>query len=718
MNDTSLELTPDEDHQAQLNKAAARDGLANTLQGKFTSYKSDRSVAEQQWLRNLRQYLGQYDPEFEQRMPRDTSRAYPKYTRVKCKSLKARLMSLLFPAGERNWGVDASPIPSLPAEALVAALETWRQNNDNMTPTQQQLDALVVKVAKESAEKLEMVIADQLQDVDPYGARSYEDLVGPVVESAVLYGPGIVKGPMTVADTTAKFQLDPGGVVQVVEVDTYRPYLEFVSCWDYFPDLAAPVWEQMEGEFQRHLRSRHQLLQLAKRSDFDADAIRKFVQENPQGNYNRSSYENEIQAIGGQSTNVNRNGAKYELLEYWGSAAGEVLRQAGLPLDEEADKDDVRFTAWVLGNRLIKLALNPFPEGTKVFHQFVFEDDEVNLMGSGLPPIVRDSQLGIASSARMLIDNASVVCGPSVEINTDVLDPGQADYSIKPFQVYRKSGGTSNERLVQSVSFDSHMPELLEVWSRFKQTADDETFVSPMTGGDLEGVPGEAMRTTGGASMVYGNAALPFRDIVRNFDRFTVSVIHAFVEWNKLFNEDRDQLIGDTRPIPKGATSLMAKEIRAFALDQLATTLTPEDRLYINGEELLKERLRARDLPLATLMASEEEVQRRQTEQAQQAQTQAQQAAAMFAAQLKNLDADTMKQLTQGQKNLDNADVAVFKALIDAIKNGADADELATIAARTRQGRSGQQGNATVGSVVQLPGSAGAAATQIPGAAG
>jgi hypothetical protein len=242
---------------------------------------------------------------------------------------------------------------------------------------------------------------------------------------------------------------------------------------------------------------------------------------------------------------------------------------------------------------------------------------------------------------------------------------------------------------VQSVSFDSHIPELLNMVRAFSDFADAETFVNPMTGGDIENVPGEALRTTGGASMVYGAASLPFRDIVRNFDRFTVSAIHSLVQWNNIFHPQRDQLAGDIRPIPRGATSLMAKEVRSYALDNLAATLTPEERIYIDEGALLRERLKVRDLPLADLLVSETEVKRRKDAAAQQATEQQQQMAQMFAAQLQNLQSDTLKQTTQAQKNLDAGDVAVFKALFDALQAGASPDELIAVAARVDAGRQG-----------------------------
>lgn len=143
------------------------------------------------------------------------------------------------------------------------------------------------------AERQEQIIDDQLSDIDPYGAVNYEMLCSQVIESGVRYGPGIIKGPSLLADQTATLTLDAAGMAQVLNVDTYRPYFEFVSCWDYFPDMTAKRFDQMDGEFQRHVKSRQQLTTLAKRPDFDGDAIRLFMQRN-KGNYTKENYENEL----------------------------------------------------------------------------------------------------------------------------------------------------------------------------------------------------------------------------------------------------------------------------------------------------------------------------------------------------------------------------------------------------------------------------------------
>jgi hypothetical protein len=80
--------------------------LGQELNKLFSQYASDRQLTElRSIIRNLRQYLGIYDPEIESRAwRRSAARAYPRLTRVKCISMLARLMNLMFPGNERQLG--------------------------------------------------------------------------------------------------------------------------------------------------------------------------------------------------------------------------------------------------------------------------------------------------------------------------------------------------------------------------------------------------------------------------------------------------------------------------------------------------------------------------------------------------------------------------------------------------------------------------------------
>ena len=690
--------------------------LGQTLRGRFAHYVKARQTTELQWLRNVRQFIGEYDPQILQNLSPEQSRAYPRLTRVKVLSLVARLHALLFPAGEKNWSIEASPVPVLPQEVLSKVLVDWMQANPQAVATQDELDRIVKTTAEDIARRMTTVVSDQLGDTSAYGTADYQALVRDVMFSATLYNCGVLKGPMTIAETGAQLVVDDNGVPQVVETDMYRPFFETVSVWDYYPDFSAKNFEQMDGQFQRHVYSRHTVALLAEREDFMGDAIREVLRDKPEGNYRKMNYEQLLWAMSDDKrTTQPGEYNKFELIEYWGTVSGHDLQSAGVEVSEADLSKDTYACVWMIDDTVIKVAANPFPPGTQVYHQFVFERDEVNLMGSGLPQIMRDSQLGVASFTRMLVDNASTVCGPNVEVDVEQLSASTNPNTIRPFKAWIKDNPSSNgQRAVQSLSFDSHIPELMQGIQLFRELADTETFVSPMTGGDFENTPGEALRTTGNMSMALATAALPFKDIVRNFDCFTKSVIHALIQWNLVYNIDREKLRGDLRPIPRGASSLMAKEVRAVALDQLASTLTPEERVYINEEELLKERLQVRDLPLERLLATPEEVQQRQQSAAQQAQKAAEQQDQMFAADLKTKQTEALKDITQAQKNADAGDALVLKTLIDAIDRGANIEELSRIAQR---GGNQVQGAAPAGAAAAgVP--AGATGTAPPAVAG
>lgn len=654
--------------------------LGSTLRARFAAYDKARRTVEEQWIKNVRQFVGEYDPKILGNLKPEQSKAYPRVTRVKVLSIVARLHALLFPAGESNWGIEASPIPSLPASKLVDLVARWAAENPGKQATQDEMDRIVKLTADDIALRMQKVVDDQLSDAGANGSVDYQELVRDVIFSGVLYGCGVLKGPMTVETTASTIEVDDSGYPQVIEAKVYRPYFEATPIWDYYPDFSAKDFKQQDGEFQRHVYSRHTLKTLADRPDYMGSVIRSYLREKPNGNYTKKTYEQELDQLSDdkQETQPGED-KKFELIEFWGCINGHDMRAAGVEVkDSDLDKD-MYACVWMIDDKVIKVAQNPYPEGVSMYHQFVFEKDEVNLTGSGLPAIMRDSQLGVSTFTRMLVDNAATVCGPSIEIDLDQLSPNSSK-TIAPFTAYLKDNASpSGARAVQNISFDSHIPELLQAIRLMNEFADTETFVNQMTGGDFENAPSEALRTSGNMSMALAAAALPFKDIVRNFDRFTKSVIHALVEWNLIYNPRREDLRGDMRPIPKGASSLMAKEVRAVSLDQLAATLTPEERLYINEEALLKERLQVRDLPLDSLMATPEEVKRRKDAAAAQAQKAEQQSDAMFQANMRTLQTEALKDAAQAQKNMDSGDTMVLKALLEALDKGANLDELKRI---------------------------------------
>lgn len=659
--------------------------LGRKLASDFETYEKDRRAAEMRWAQNLRQFLGKYDPEIEAKIPVGRSRAYPKLTRIKCVSMVSRLMNLLFPSSEKNWGVEASPVPNLSTEDLQMVLDKLQEDPEAELSDEVITDA-VNEFAAMRAANLEIEIADQLTELGGGKMVSFVHLCRKVLMSGILYGLGVLKGPMARTRKQRRWRLNQEtNRVEAVEEVILVPQFEFCPIWDYYPDMSANYLHQMDGQFQRMVMSRAQVRKLADNSEFFGAKIKKYLKDHQQGNYKQKQFETELRGMG-VNPNVNVNdGRKYEIILWDGGLSGHYLRGAGIDIPEAKLHEMISAVVWVLDGVVIRANLNPWAivgeeNPISSYHHFIFEEDETLLTGTGLPYIMRDSQLGVCATARMTLDNSGVVCGPQLEVNRGLLVPDANTTDISAYRTWERddeSPATVNTPAVRSIQIESHIDELLKVNQLFRDFADQETFVSPQTGGDMQKGPSEPFRTAAGASMIQGQAALPFKDVVRNFDIFTESVIGAIILFNKHFNA-KPSIAGDFQPIARGSTSLIAKEVRGMGYDAMATSLQPEERLYIDWQKMLKERIAVRDMD-PSVMVDAGEAKRREQSQAQQSQQQAQQQEEMVRAEIRKTLAEAVKNLTQSDKNAAGAQAATYNAILLGLEKGVTPTDVAAV---------------------------------------
>lgn len=688
----------------------ALDSLGAKLMQRFTLYETERRLAELKWMRNLRQFLGEYDPEIKIKLDPNRSQAYPRLTRVKCVSTVSRLMNLMFPSSEKNWSIEPSPVPNLPVEVMQALLGQVQQQIMAVQQSGQPIDVdtlveqAVIAEAKNRAEAMEKEMEDQLGELGGSKNLDYVALARKVVASGVLYGAGVLNGPFVRGQQQRSWEMNELGqlVPQVLEV--LRPQFEFVPIWDYYPDMSAKTWDQMDGQFQRYVMSRHQVRKLADREDFYGEVIKEYLATHQQGNYKRRTYETELKSLGVHTAVGDTTGRKYELIKWEGYVYAPELAALNIEIDQTLMAEDVPAVVWVLDGVVIKADLSPWfrlTDGGNVnmYHQFVFEEDDTALIGNGLPNIMRDSQLSVAATARMAMDNGSVVCGPQLELNTELLRQDQDLRSIGPYKIwYREdTGATAALPAIREIKIDAHLTELVALMNVFKEFADTETFVTPATGGDMSKGPSEPFRTATGASMLKGDAALPFKDVVRNFDTFTQSVMSSLVAFNHHLSTN-DKIKGDYQIIARGAMSLVAKEVRGIQLDQHVASLQPEERMFVNWYEMALERGAVRDMPLNKVFVSRDEADEIMARNAEKAQKESQDQDELMKASVRKILAESLKNLSQADKNAANAATAVFQTLLKGLESGVTPSEVARaggaqeyipVSGRTRIGGNG-----------------------------
>jgi hypothetical protein len=88
---------------------------------------------------------------------------------------------------------------------------------------------------------------------------------------------------------------------------------------------------------------------------------------------------------------------------------------------------------------VIKADINPWRKlGLEVqtVHCFVFDENDSSPIGDGLPNVVRDSALSVAAATRMALDNASVTCGPNLELTMSLLRKDQDLTSVEGYKIW------------------------------------------------------------------------------------------------------------------------------------------------------------------------------------------------------------------------------------------------------------------------------------------
>lgn len=591
------------------------DPLATSILEKYERVKTQRADLEEIWLDAKRQFRGVYSPEVLAKMHPKRSKANIRLTRTKVKTVDSRLSDFLEPAnGERNWGIKPTPIAEFSENQINAIVEMVLQQTGQV-PTPEEVQLIVQKSAVEKAEKMERVIEDQLASL------RYRSIMKEVRHSGNLYGTGILKGPMMNIKSDYSYAMDSeSGDWSMQRKDTLTPFIEAVSIWDIFPDLSATTIEDCNYIIQRHKMSKHKLLQLAKRSDFDNDVIYDYIKSAIDGDFEEQHYDIELQTLGGtySTQESTKNSNKYEVLEFWGYLDANDLERVGADIPEDK-KGATQLAAcvWVIGNYVIKACLTPI-EGVKWPYYFYYYDkDETSIFGEGIASIMKDVQELINASFRGMLDNAAISAGPQIEANLDLLGDDEDPTEIYPFKVWLRSGqgADATAPAINVHTMPSYTNNFIQMNEAFEKYGDEVTTIPRYMWGDNPG--SGAGRTASGLSMMLGSANITIKDQVKNFDDgITKPFITAMYHWNMQFNPD-STIKGDYDIIAKGSSSLIAKEVYANSLMQFANIITnPNYAELAKPANVLKSIVDVLDLEEKDLIKTEPEIQAEQQRKA------------------------------------------------------------------------------------------------------
>jgi hypothetical protein len=506
-----------------------------------------RQVIEDRWLSDLEQYMGQYDAETKSRLAKTSgSQAFVNITRSKTTAAEARLSDMLFPSDDKNWGIQPTPVPDL--DKAVGSTD----------PNLAEFAKQQLQLATERAEAMAKEIDDQLVEA------KYHQVARDVIHDACLFGTGIIKGPVIINRTRKMWQQVAGAVHQLQIVNEFRPGVEHVKIWDFFPDMSASKIEECAFIFERRYVTKKQLIELAKRPGYLTDQIRQVIAESPSMVASvGGTYIARMRELSGLQANLDDH--RYELWEYHGPVEKDNLRMCGCEVDDDELTEIEAVVAFING-RVIKADLNPLETNESPYSTFCFEDDDTSVFGVGVPYLLRNEQKIVNAAWRMTLDNAALSTGPQIVVNRELVVPSDNAWDLKAKKVWWLLDPEKDVRAVfDAFEINSHQAELTDIFDRARELADEVTSL-PML---AQGEQGEAPDTLGGTSILMNAANVVLRRVVKQFDDgITRPFIGRMYDWN-MQNSEKEEIKGDFEVDARGSSALMVKETQTQALQNL-----------------------------------------------------------------------------------------------------------------------------------------------------
>ena len=621
--------------------------LIGLIKGRYALAEMARDTDEKRWIKAYENYRGLYAKNVKFRES-EKSRVFVKITKTKVLAAFGQLVDVIFGTGKFPIGISETKVPE--GETDIAHLDI-NNPNPNIETSEPEIpddignridnpydvgyegdgrtlkpgasfyngvfadsledqaadagiltdgasanpQAIELSPAQKAARRMEKLIHDQIDE-----SNGSSEIRNALLESALL-GTGIVKGPFNFNKKLHKWDINEEGTREYNPLEVRVPRIEFVSCWDFYPDPSATNMEECEYVVHRHKMNRSQLRQLRNMPYFDEDAIRDAIQMG--ANYVEKDYEYAIRDDNQTEEDYQSN---FEVLEYWGIMDAEYAREVGVELSDDIDDlDEVQINAWICGDKVLRAVINPFTPYRLPYHAFPYERNPYNFFGIGIAENMDDSQQIMNGHARMAIDNLAMSGSLVFDVDESALVGGQS-MEIYPGKIFRRQAGMPGQA-IHGLKFPNTSQENLMMFDKFRQLADEQTGIPSYSHGQT-GVQ-SMTRTASGMSMLLGAASLNIKTVVKNLDDFLLKPLgESYFQWNMQFLEDVLDVKGDLEVKATGTNSLMQKEVRSQRLTMfLQTAQSPAIAPFVKISKLVSELAYSLDLDPDEILNDPEE---------------------------------------------------------------------------------------------------------------
>ena len=629
-----------------------------------------RQSIENRWIEDLRLFHGRYPEGVAKALEASGgSQLFVNVVRGKTNALEARLTDMLFPTDDENWSIAPTPVPELADEAertarLITQMEAdlvqarLQEAGGQMTPEAMQAMQVIeqhkmrrmalqdrLDQAVQRAEAMTEEMRDQLKHCD-YNAQCRD-----IIRDACQIGIGVMKGPAIDGRPVKRWEVLENGDAVLSVASENAPRFWRVDPWSFFPDPEARCPEEAEDFFERHLMTAKQLRALAMHAGFDQNAIRAVLAT--KAKEPMPSYHTELLDLTQQTTTT--AAGRYHVWEYRGALTGQDflnLCQAmgvdprdklntrdpedmaeGEDHDAGMDEDgndlvdefgadplqEIPVTIWFCERQILSFSMHPLDSGEPIYSVFTIERDETSMFGLGIPYLLRHAQHALNAAWRAMMDNAGLASGPQIEVNQQIVEPADGQYTLTPRKVWlRRPNAPPNEPGIRSYSIVDNQQSMANIIGMARQFVDEESSMPQIAQGE-QGA--HVTKTAFGMSILMNSANIIFKRVVKNFDDdVTVPNIRRLYHWNMQFST-KPHIKGDFEVDAVGSSTLLVREIQAQNLVALGTMFTQNPRFapLVKDMPLAREIARAHLIPADRILLNETEYEDYLAEMAAQA---------------------------------------------------------------------------------------------------
>lgn len=591
-------------------------GLVAHLRTLWSQARRAKEAIEKEMLSAVRARRGEYDPDVLSDIKKQGgSEIYMLLFATKARQMKALLTDVFIGTGsEKPWTMAPSPVPDIPdfeknqimagvyqmaMQAEMAGLPmTVEEIRIKMIEMRDQVTNAVMELARKECERAEVEIEDILLE------GGWQQALDDFLDDLTTFKTAFLKGPVLRNLPTLSWVADQNGTA-TAKVET-KPKLVFerVDPFNMYPASWAKNCNDAPL-FERHQLTRSALTSLKNVPGYSNEAIdkvlechgRKGLHQWLQIDVDRASAEGRD-----QSTVSVYESDLIDALQFWGSVSGAMLIEWGLTKEEVPDPSkEYEVECWLIGEWVIKAMINPDPLLRRPYYSDGFSRIPGAFWHNSLYDMIKDCQNMCNSAARALANNLGIASGPQVYMLVDRLAQGEDATEMFPWKLWQMTSDPAgtNADPVKFFQPSSHAAELMGVFERFSNLADEYSGIPKYMAG-LAGGEGGAGRTASGMSMMISNASKQIKQTTASID---LNVINPLLErtyhWLLQYNPDLG-LKGDLNVKARGALSLVAKEAAQVRLNEfLQNTANPIDMQILGLEgraELLRQSSKRLDI--------------------------------------------------------------------------------------------------------------------------